>query len=126
MSFRLRRDLCFAALMVVCNLDLARLSAQGPAWTGKLSPAEINALVNTGGRRIVDLRVDVSSGQPLFDVALASNDDGRAWAWSFDLTAARMQAMLKAAPRRPVVMVPYEVAPGDTRLAVFAKDVVSW
>ena len=53
-----------------------------------------------------------------FDVALTDNDDGRAWAWSADLTAARMQAMLKAAPRVPAVMVPYEVTPGQTRLAV--------
>ena len=101
MSLRFRRDLCFALLMVVGSVDLARLSAQGPTWVDKLSPGEINALVNTDGRRIVDLRVDSSSGRPLFDVALASNDDGRAWAWSFDLTAARMQAMLKAHPDGP-------------------------
>ena len=118
MPLRFRRRLCFALLMVACCVGLARLYAQGPTWSENLSPGEINALVNTNGLRIADLRVDTSSGRPLFDVVLVANDDGRAWSWSFDLTAARMQAMLEAAPRRPVVMVPYEVAPGDTRLAV--------
>ena len=118
MPLRFRRRLCFALLMVACCVGLARLYAQGPTWSEHLSPGEINALVNTNGLRIADLRVNTSSGRPLFDVVLVANDDGRAWSWSFDLTAARMQAMLKAAPRRPVVMVPYKVAPGDTRLAV--------
>jgi hypothetical protein len=41
--------------------------------------AEVTAIVNHGGRRIVDLLVDTSAGRPRFDVALAANDDGRAW-----------------------------------------------
>ena len=118
MSIGVRRPLCFALLMAIGWVAVARLYAQNPAWREGLSAAEVTALVNSGGRRIVNLRVDTSAGRVRFDVALAVNDDGRAWAWSADLTAARMQAMLKAAPRLPAVMVPYEVTPGQTRLAV--------
>ena len=105
MSLRFRRDLCFALLMVAGSV-VWRGSPPRARRGQKLSPGEVTALVNSDGRRIVDLRVDTSSGRVLFDVAFADNDDGRAWAWSSDLTAARMQAMLKAAPRRPAVMVP--------------------
>lgn len=119
MSLRARSAVCVVFLVAACGLGLAQLSAQAPSWRQRLAPAEINLLVNANRLRITDLQVAaVTAGGPLFDVALVGNDEGRAWAWSWDLTAARMQAMMKAAPRRPAALVPYELAPGDTRLAV--------
>jgi hypothetical protein len=118
MSLRVRRAPFFALLIAIGCLAVARPHAQDVAWTERLSAAEVTALVTSGDRRIVDLRVDTRAGRARFDVALTDNADGRAWAWSADLTAARMEAMLKAAPRFPAVMVPYQVTPGETRLAV--------
>jgi len=118
MSVRVRRALSFALLMTICVSAVVRLYAQSPGWTRGLSAAEVTAIVSDGGRRIVDLRVDASAGRARFDVALADNEEGQAWAWSADLTAERMQAMLRAAPRVPALLAAYETTPGETRLAV--------
>ena len=62
MSLRVRRARYFVLLVAIRCVAVARPHAQNPAWTKGLSAAEVTTLVNSGGRRIVDLRADTSAG----------------------------------------------------------------
>lgn len=107
-------------LLVGCITLTAQgaVAGQDRAWHRQLSPQEVNALVRAEGLRIVDLRASVvTGGKPLFDVALIKDTLEQPWSWSFDLTPERAKAVLEAAPRVPVALTAYELAPGDVRLA---------
>jgi hypothetical protein len=126
MSVRPRR-LQLAFLALACCLAVARLTpveAQSATWLRGLAAADINAIVQSQHLRIVDLMVDTSSGRPLFDVAVAPDTGERPWSWSSDLTLQRGLALLEASPRRPLIIRPYLLAPGDVRFAVLWEPAI--
>ena len=91
---------------------------QDSGWQHALSASEVNTLVNSHRLRIVDLRVDMRTGRPRFDVLVVANASERPWSWSHDLTPARTRELLESSARRPLVLAPYELTPDDVRIAV--------